>query len=68
MGVALTGLPAKATARGYHLLTLPGTRTRTAADWTLNAVLPRQTVQLGVIPAHAVPLDSATPELPAWWR
>jgi NADH dehydrogenase len=34
-----------------------------AADWLLNAVLPRQTVQLGLVPPTAVPLDTETPEL-----
>jgi NADH dehydrogenase len=67
-GVPLAGLPAKAVTVGYHLLALPGNRTRVTADWTLNAVLPRQAVQLGVIPAGAVPLDTASPELPAWRR
>ncbi|HEV7897958.1 MAG TPA: NAD(P)/FAD-dependent oxidoreductase, partial [Planosporangium sp.] len=68
LGVPLTGLPAKAVTRGYHLLALPGNRTRVSADWLLNAALPRQTVQLGLIPAQAVPLDTTSPELPAWRR
>jgi NADH dehydrogenase len=67
-GVPLTGLAATAVTHGYHLLALPGNRTRVTADWTLDAVLPRQTVQLGVIPARAVPLDTTSPELPAWRR
>jgi NADH dehydrogenase len=67
-GLPLTGVPAKAVTCGYHLLALPGNRTRVTADWTLSAVLPRQTVQLGVIPAQAVPLDTTSPELPAWRR
>jgi NADH dehydrogenase len=61
--VPLSGLPAKVVTRGYHLLALPGNRTRTAVDWILNAVLPRQTVQLGLVRAPAVPLETATPEL-----
>jgi NADH dehydrogenase len=32
-----------------------------ATDWLLDAVLPRQGVQLGLVPANAVPLDSAFP-------
>jgi NADH dehydrogenase len=68
IGLPLTGLPAKAATRGYHLLALPGNRMRTTADWTLNAVLPRQTVQLGLIPEAAVPLDTTSPELPAYRR
>jgi NADH dehydrogenase len=61
----LSGLPAKAVTRGYHLLSLPGNRLRTGAQWLLDAVLTRQTVQLGLVRAAAVPLDTDRPELPA---
>ncbi|OZM83325.1 NAD(P)/FAD-dependent oxidoreductase [Pseudonocardia sp. MH-G8] len=61
--VPLSGLPAKAVTRGYHLVSMPGNRTRTAADWLLEAVLPRQTVQLGLVRAPNVPLETASPEL-----
>jgi NADH dehydrogenase len=61
VGVPLSGFPAKAVTRGYHLLSMPGNRVRVAADWLLDAVLPRQGVQLGLVPATAVPLDSARP-------
>jgi NADH dehydrogenase len=64
VGVPLSGLVAKAVTRGYHLLSMPGNRTRVAADWLLDAVLPRQGVQLGLVPAQAVPLDSAFPSAP----
>jgi NADH:ubiquinone reductase (H+-translocating) len=38
---------------------------RVAADWLLDAVLPRQGVQLGLIPPSAVRLDSTLPsEMP----
>src|SRR4051794_34264098 len=62
--VPLAGLPAKAVTRGYHLFAMPGNRVRTAADWVLDAVLPRQTVQLGLVRANAVPLETAAPERP----
>ena len=62
--VALAGLPAKAVTRGYHLAAMPGNRIRTAADWALDAVLPRQTVQLGLVRGDEVPLETATPEHP----
>ncbi|AGZ38888.1 NAD(P)/FAD-dependent oxidoreductase [Actinoplanes friuliensis] len=62
LGVPLSGLPAKAVTRGYHLLSMPGNRVRVAADWLLDAVLPRQGVQLGLVRSSAVPLDSAFPD------
>jgi len=62
LGLPLAGVPAKVVTRGYHLLSMPGNRVRVAADWLLDAVLPRQGVQLGLVPASAVPLDSAVPE------
>ncbi len=60
--IPLSGLPAKAVTRGYHLLAMPGNRVRTATDWLYDAVLRRQTTQLGVIPAADVPLETASPE------
>jgi NADH dehydrogenase len=68
LGVPLGGVTAKVVTRGYHLLSLPGNRIRTAADWALDALLGRQTVQLGLVRSAAVPLDTATPELPARLR
>jgi NADH dehydrogenase len=64
LGVPLAGPLAKAVTRGYHLLSIPANRVRTAADWVLDAVLPRQSVQLGLVRSPAVPLDTASPELP----
>ncbi|MGW1590572.1 NAD(P)/FAD-dependent oxidoreductase [Streptomyces sp. NPDC002386] len=62
-GVPLSGPPAGAVTRGYHLAALPGNRLRVAADWLLDAVLPRQGVQLGLVRSWSVPLDTASPEL-----
>ena len=60
----LSGLPAKAVTRGYHLLAHAGQPDRgSAADWLLDAALPRPAVQLGLVPANAVPLESASPEV-----
>ncbi|MFI7531984.1 NAD(P)/FAD-dependent oxidoreductase [Streptosporangium sp. NPDC049376] len=61
LGVPLSGLPAKVVTRGYHLLAIPGGRTRIAGDWLLDALLPRQTVQLDLVRGQQVPLDSASP-------
>jgi NADH dehydrogenase len=64
LGVRLTGVPAHVVARGYHLLSMPGNRTRIAVDWAADALLPRQTAQLGLVRSPAVPLDTASPEVP----
>ncbi len=64
LGVPLAGFPAKVVTRGYHLLSLPGNRIRTATEWLLDAVLPRQTVQLGLVRSPAVPLETARPRVP----
>jgi NADH dehydrogenase len=63
LGVPLSGLAAKVVTRGYHLLAIPGGRTRIAGSWLLDALLPRQTVQLGVVGPQEVPLSSTSPEI-----
>ncbi|MFI8950233.1 FAD-dependent oxidoreductase [Streptomyces sp. NPDC053750] len=63
LGVPLSGPAAGAVTRGYHLAAMPGNRVRVAADWILDAVLPRQAVQLGLVRSGSVPLESASPEL-----
>ena len=63
LGVPLSGPIAGAVTRGYHLAAMPGNRVRVAADWLLDAVLPRQAVQLGLVRSWSVPLDTASPEL-----
>jgi NADH dehydrogenase len=55
--IPLSGPPAKAVTRGYHLLALPGNRTRTASDWAINTVLPPRAVQLGLVDADRVRLE-----------
>jgi NADH dehydrogenase len=61
LGVPLAGRAAKAVTRGYHLASMPGNRVRTAVDWALDAVLPLQTEQLGLVRSAAVPLQDPTP-------
>jgi NADH dehydrogenase len=48
LGIPLSGLPAGVVTRGYHLAAMPGNRLRTLVDWTADALLGRQTVQLGL--------------------
>jgi NADH:quinone reductase (non-electrogenic) len=62
--VPLSGVVAKAVTRGYHLTSMPGNRIRTALDWAADAALRRQSVQLGLVRAASIPLDTASPELP----
>jgi NADH dehydrogenase len=57
LGVAVSGLPAKAVTRGYHLYSIRGNRIRVGSDWLLGALLPRQAVQTGLVSAADVPLD-----------
>jgi NADH:ubiquinone reductase (H+-translocating) len=64
LGIPLSGIAAKVVTRGYHLVSMPGNRVRTALDWAADAALRRQGVQLGLVRANAVPLDTASPELP----
>ncbi|MFI9759683.1 NAD(P)/FAD-dependent oxidoreductase [Streptomyces sp. NPDC051963] len=64
LGVPPAGPLAGAVTRGYHLAAMSGNRVRVAADWLLDAVLPRQAVQLGLVRSWSVPLDTASPELP----
>ena len=64
LNIPLTGFPAKVVARGYHLAAMPGNRLRTAVDWVLEAVQPRQSAQLGLVRSPAIPLDTASPEVP----
>ncbi|MGW8554675.1 NAD(P)/FAD-dependent oxidoreductase [Streptomyces tubercidicus] len=61
--IPLSGPLAGAVTRGYHLLAMPGNRIRVATDWFLDAVLPRQGVQLGLVRSWSVPLDTETPEV-----
>jgi NADH dehydrogenase len=63
LGLPLSGVLAGAVTRGYHLAAMPANRVRVAADWLLDAVLPRQGVQLGLVRSWSVPLDTASPEL-----
>ncbi len=61
LGLPLSGLPAKAVTRGYHLAAIPANRIRIACDWLLDAMLDRQAVQFGLVRAGAVPLGVDSP-------
>ncbi|MGP3987054.1 NAD(P)/FAD-dependent oxidoreductase [Streptomyces sp. 3N207] len=61
--VPLSGPLANLVTRGYHLAAMPGNRIRVLADWALDAVLPRQAAQLGLVRSWSVPLESSSPEI-----
>jgi NADH:ubiquinone reductase (H+-translocating) len=61
LNIPLSGPPAKTVTRGYHLLSLPGNRTRTGVDWSLNTIMPPRAVQLGLVDAARVPLECTVP-------
>ncbi|MEU4968937.1 NAD(P)/FAD-dependent oxidoreductase [Streptomyces smyrnaeus] len=61
--VPLSGPLANLVTRAYHLAAMPGNRVRVLADWALDAVLPRQAAQLGLVRSWSVPLESSSPEV-----
>ncbi|GAA3470546.1 hypothetical protein [Nonomuraea roseola] len=60
-GLSVSRLALGTTSPAHHLAGHRN-RIRGAADWALDAMLPR--VQLGLVRGDAGPLDSAEPELP----
>jgi NADH dehydrogenase len=59
--VPLSGPPANALTRGYHIFVMSGNRLRVLADWALNAITPPEATSFGNITAEAVPLDVNKP-------
>ena len=61
LNIPLSGPPANAVTRAYHLLAMSGNRTRVLTDWALNAVSPPEPTSFGLISARSVPLDVNNP-------
>jgi NADH:ubiquinone reductase (H+-translocating) len=59
--IPLSGPPANAVTRGYHLFAMSGNRLRVLTDWTLNAITSPELTSLSVISAPSVPLDVNQP-------
>jgi NADH:ubiquinone reductase (H+-translocating) len=59
--IPLSGPPANAITRGYHLTAMSGNRLRVATDWTLNGITSPELTSLSVISAESVPLDVNKP-------
>lgn len=68
LGLPMSGLTANVVARAYHLMAMPGNRLRVAGDWLMGALTERQTVQLGLVRGHDVPLENTAPEVTASHR
>jgi NADH dehydrogenase len=64
LGLPLTGFPAKAVTKGYHLLALPAAanRLRVASDWALNLVSRPIAAQLGLVSPAAAGLTAEAHE------
>jgi NADH:ubiquinone reductase (H+-translocating) len=62
LNIPLSGPPANAVTRAYHLAAMSGNQLRVLADWTLNAVTPPEATSLGLISASSVPLDVDKPQ------
>jgi len=61
LGLPLSGPPANAVTRGYHLFAMSGNRLRVLTDWALNAATSPDVTTLGVISPESVPLDVNKP-------
>jgi NADH:ubiquinone reductase (H+-translocating) len=59
--VPLSGPPANAITRGYHLSAMTGNRLRVLTDWALNGLTSREATSAGVVTAASVPLDVDKP-------
>jgi NADH dehydrogenase len=61
LNIPMSGPPANAVTRAYHLLAMPGNRARVLTDWALNAVTPPEATSFGLISSRSVPLDVNNP-------
>jgi NADH dehydrogenase len=59
--IPLSGPPANAVTRTYHLGVMAGNRARVMTDWTLNATSPEQPISLELVSSESVPLDVDRP-------
>ncbi|MGA7418282.1 MAG: NAD(P)/FAD-dependent oxidoreductase [Acidimicrobiales bacterium] len=59
--VPISGLPANAVTRAYHLRAMAGNRARVLADWALNVISPPPPTSLELVSSEAVPLDVDRP-------
>jgi NADH dehydrogenase len=63
LDIPLSGPPANAVTRAYHLYSMAGNRARVLADWALNTLTPPEASSFDVISAESVPLDVNQPRV-----
>jgi NADH dehydrogenase len=61
LNIPLSGPPANAVTRAYHLSAMSGNRLRVLTDWSLNAVTPPEATSFSLIDSKSVPLDPSKP-------
>jgi NADH:ubiquinone reductase (H+-translocating) len=61
LNIPLSGPPANAITRGYHLWSMSGNRARVVADWVLNAATPPEATSFDLVSSPSVPLDVDKP-------
>lgn len=59
--IPLSGLPASAVTRAYHLGVMGGNRPSVLADWVLNVISPPPPKSFELVSADSVPLDVDRP-------
>jgi NADH dehydrogenase len=59
--IPLSGPPASAVTRAYHLSAMSANRARVLTDWTLNVTTHPEATSLAVISAASIPLDVDKP-------
>ena len=59
--IPLSGPPASAVTRAYHLTAMAGNRARVLTEWALNLITPPEVTSLGLITPGSVPLDPDHP-------
>jgi NADH:ubiquinone reductase (H+-translocating) len=61
LNIPLSGPPANAVTRAYHLAAMAGNRSRVLTDWALNAITPPEVTSFGLVSSGSVPLDVNKP-------
>lgn len=61
LNIPLSGVPANAVTRAYHLDAMAGNRARVLADWAMNVISPPPPKSFGLVSSQSVLLDVDRP-------